>query len=82
MGTVITIYVLLLIVFVVISGLIFRHTLKFSYLSPKFKYIVALFAFISLALIILSVYLIFQVDGGSNTLDTNTPSSSSGELNF
>jgi len=82
MGTTIFIYVVLLLIFIAISGLIFRHTLKFSYLSPKFRYIVVLFAFISLALIILSVYLLSQVDNSSNSTPINNTPSTSGELNF
>jgi len=90
MTTAIVFYILLLLVFLIISSLIFRHTIKFSYLSPRFRYIVGVFAAVSFVIIIFSVYLLFQIDGGSSTGSFKEPTSSSssgsssgsGDLNF
>ena len=88
MGTAIVIYILLLIVFLIISSLILRHAVKFNYLSPGFKYVVGAFGVIALIVIIFSIYLLFQMDsggGGSNYYDPapyTPPSSSTGDLNF
>lgn len=88
MGTAIALYILLLIVFLIISGLILRHTIKFNYLSPRFKYIVGVFGIIAVTVIIFSVYLLFKMESGSTTHyyetvpSSSTPSSGSGNLNF
>lgn len=58
MFIVIAIYAVLLIVFLVVSGLIFRHTVKFGYLSPRFKTIASVFGIFALIIIILSIYLV------------------------
>ncbi len=91
MGTAIVLYILLLIVFLIISSLILRHTVKFSYLSPRFKYVVGIFAVIATIVIIFSIYLLFKM--GSNSSSTNyydstpsptpsIPTTSSSDLNF
>jgi len=87
MGTAIAIYILLLLVFLVISGLILRHTIKFSYLSSRFRYIVGVFGIIAATVIVFSVYLLIQMDSGSSThyyetTSSPTPSTNSSDLNF
>lgn len=87
MTTTIVLYILLLIVFLVISSLIFRHTVKYRYLSPRFTYVVSFFAFIALVIIIFSVYLLFKVGGSPSTTNfapstPSIPSSNGGGLNF
>ena len=88
MTTVIILYILLLIVFLIISSLILRHSIKFGYLSPRFKYMVIVFGIIASIVIILSVYILFRMGTGSdnNGYYNPTPSSSStpsgGNLNF
>lgn len=84
MATLIVLYILLLIVFLIISSLILRHTVKFSYLSPRFKYIVGIFAVISLTVILFSIFLLFKmgsVSTGTSTLPP-TRAPSTGNLNF
>ena len=61
MYIVIAIYAVLLIVFLVISGLIFRHTVKFGYLSPRFKKVVSVFGILALIITIFSIYLIISL---------------------
>ena len=58
MGLVLAIYIILLIIFLMACALIFRHTVKFGYLSPKFKIIVTVFGIIALIVIIFSLYLV------------------------
>ena len=84
MATAIIIYILLLIVFLIISSLILRHTVKFSYLSPRFRYIVAVFGIISVIVIIFSVFLLFKMQPNSSTGFDSGPTipSSTGNLNF
>ena len=89
MGTAIVIYMLLLIVFLIISSLILRHAIKFNYLSPRFKYVVSGFGLIALIVIIFSVYLLFKMGPKSSTnyYDSTPsspaiPSTNSGDLNF
>lgn len=84
MATLIVLYILLLIVFLIISSLILRHTIKFSYLSPRFKYIVAIFALISLGAILFSILLLFKMEPSSSTGFDSRPSTpiGSGDLNF
>ena len=85
MATTIVLYILLLLVFLVISSLIFRHTVKFSYLSPRFKYIVGVFGLIAVVVIIFSIFLLFQMgDGPSTSYYDNdpAPTTTSGDLNF
>jgi len=81
----IAVYILLLIVFLIVSSLIVRHLMKFGYLSPNFKYVVIVFGVISLTIIIFSIYLLFLV-GGSDSSNYYDPyintGGSSGDLNF
>jgi amino acid transporter len=83
MTTAIVLYILLLFIFLVISSLIFRHAIKFSYLSPRFKYIVGIFAVITFAVIVFSIYLLLRTGGPSTDFyDSGSVPSSSGGLNF
>lgn len=89
MGTAIVLYILLLIVFLIISSLILRHAIKFSYLNPRFKYVVGGFGIIAVIVIIFSIYLLFKMSPSSNSTNyyDSTPSpyipaTSSGDLNF
>ncbi len=61
MGIVLAVYIILLIGFLVISALILRHAVKYSYLSPKFKTVVSVFGILALAGVILSLYLVIQL---------------------
>ena len=78
------IYILFLIIFFVASGLIFRHTVKFGYLSQRFKTIVIIFGLLALSVIIFSFYIFLQVlTTSSETYSTsNSPTFNSGDLNF
>lgn len=86
MTTAIIFYILSLLLFLIISSLIFRHTVKFSYLSPRFKYIVGFFAIIALVVILFSITLLFRIGKGSQTdfHDSGNINSdvSTGNLNF
>ncbi len=86
MTLIILIYVLLLIVFLVVSSLVLRHAVKFGYLSPGFKTIVVEFGILAFCVIIFSVYLMLQIGepsgGGYDYIDTYTESTSTGDLNF
>lgn len=77
---------MLLVAFLTISGLLLRHAVKFGYLSPRFKIVVAIFGIISLAVIIFSISLIFQIGNSENSgyeyYNTKTESTSTGGLNF
>lgn len=78
------IYILFLLIFFIASGLIFRHTVKFGYLSQRFKTIVTIFGLLALSVIIFSIYIFLQVlTPSSETYSTSSPpTSNSGELNF
>lgn len=80
--TVIAIYVILLLVFLIMSALIFRHTVKYSYLSTRFKITVSAFGILALIVLIFSIFLIFQLDGkpSSPTFAPSVPSNV--EINF
>lgn len=89
MGSAIVLYILLLIVFLIISSLILRHTVKFSYLSPRFKYVVGVFGLIAVIVIIFSIYLLFKMGPSTSSINyydsTPTPSvptTRSSDLNF
>lgn len=90
MGTAIVIYILLLIIFLIVSSLILRHTMKYNYLSPHFKYIVGGFGIIAVMVIIFSIYLLFKMGSGSGSGNSDyspsptptIPKTSSGDLNF
>lgn len=83
MTAAVIIYVLLLIIFLAVSMLILRHAIKFGYLSPRFKIVVWIFATISIAVIIFSIFLLLQIGEpvSTNPYTPSSPSSSSG-LNF
>jgi len=55
MAIVLTIYIVLLVIFLVMCALIFRHTVKFGYLSPRFKTVVTIFGILALGIIIFSL---------------------------
>ncbi len=78
--TIIT-YIILLIGFLVFSALIFRYTSKFSYLSPRFKYAVGVFALLSAGIIVLSLYFLMQAGSVSSSNSSGNTTSNS-ELNF
>lgn len=87
MGTAIVVYILLLIIFLIISSLILRHAMKFSYLSPNFKYVVGVFAITASIVIIFSIFLLVKMDSGNggNNYYEPTPYSAptnTGDLNF
>jgi len=85
MTTVIVIYIALLLVFFFVSSLIFRHTMKYSYLSPRFRTVVTIFGLLSACVIAFSLYLLsglLNFDLPSfNPTRGNTPSVS-GNLDF
>ena len=84
----IIIYVLLIIVFLALSSLVFRHNIKFGYLCPSFKITTLIFALISIIVISFSIYLLFQINNSStyDPYDSYTNPSennnSSSNLNF
>lgn len=86
MSVIILIYILLLIVFLVVSSLILRHTVKFGYLSPRFKTVAIIFGILALFVIILSIYLMSQIgrpsSGEYEYYNNNAESVSTGDLNF
>jgi len=83
MNLIVFLFIVLALILIGISALIFRHTIKFKHLSPRFKYIVALFAIISMTTIIFGIYLIFTLDSNSTSnLNNSGSSNNSGELNF
>ncbi len=72
--------------FMATSALIFRHTIKFSYLSPRFKTVVAVFSGVAVVVIIFSLFLIISLFSGGSTPTSSdyTPetSTSSSDINF
>jgi hypothetical protein len=86
MTIIVLVYILLLIVFLVISSLILRHTVKFGYLSPSFKIVVAIFGVLALCVIVFSIYLMFQINKpASSSYEypiTPTQPAVTGDLNF
>lgn len=83
MGIVITLFTFLFIAFLIGSGLIVRHTLKFGYLNPKFRLVTVIYIVLSLLVILLGIYLLTQA-GAAPSPAPYTPgsSNSSTELNF
>jgi hypothetical protein len=81
MGLVVATYVILLIIFLVMSSLIFRHAVKYGYLSPRFKTLVVLFGAVSLITIVLTFYFLIKLFGAPSTPSFPTFSTGS-ELNF
>lgn len=84
MGTLLTvIYAILIIAFLVASALILRHTVKFSYLSPRFKTIVSIFGLLALVVIVFSLYLVILSNrSASSSFSDFTPSTPSSGINF
>jgi len=83
MGLVLAIYIVLLIIFLAICALIFRHTIKYGYLSPKFKMVVVVFGIIALIVIIFSIYLATKLFGALPSPSYYTPSvSTPSEIQF
>jgi len=85
MTTVIVIYITLLLVFFFVSSLIFRYTIQYSYLSPRFKTVVTVFSLLAVCVIAFSLYLLagllnFDLPNFNPTRG-NTPSAS-GNLDF
>ena len=77
------IYAVLLIIFLVISTLIFRHTVKFSYVSPRFKKIALIFGILALIIIIFSLYLVIRLFLPPLSSPTYTfPSAYPSDINF
>lgn len=73
------IYIILLLIFLVISGLILRYTIKFSYLSPRFKKVIWIFGILSFFIILFSAYrliTLFHVD--LNSVIPSLPAPGSG----
>ncbi len=85
MGLVLAIYIILLLAFLVGCAMIFRHTIKFGYLSPTFKTVVSVFAVLALAGVIFSLYLVIGLfskpSGSSYTYPTPTVITPS-DINF
>lgn len=73
------IYVLLLIIFVAVTALILRFTVKFGYLSPRFKYAVGGFLILSIILIGFSLYLLANTSSSGSSGGTTQQQ---GGLNF
>lgn len=83
MGLVLAIYIILLLVFLVACALIFRHTIKYGYLSPKFKTVVSVFAVLALVGVILSLYLVISLFSVSSGPSYSYPSvSTPSDINF
>ena len=82
----IVIYIFLLIVFLGISGLIIRHTIKFGYLSPDFKKVVIVFGVLSIIVIIYSIYVLTlfgkPAESGYDYYEEFSEPATTGELNF
>jgi len=84
MTLLIAIYILLIALFLVMSSLVFRHTVKFGYLSPRFRLVMGIFGTLAVGIITLSVYLLFvlsQVSESGVSPVQPTHSNSNG-LNF
>jgi len=76
------VYIVLLVFFLLASAMIFRHTLKFSYLSPRFKTIVMTFGIIALVVIIYTIYLVISLRNTSNPSSLTPTTTSTSEINF
>jgi len=83
-SVVIIVYIVLLVFFLLASAMIFRHTLKFSYLSPRFKAIIMTFGIIALAVIIYTIYLVISLYHQQSSPSTFSPSpaTSTSDINF
>ena len=78
----ILIYIVLLFIFLIVSSLIFRHAVKFGYLAPSFKILVVIFGIIALAVIVFSVFLLFQIGSPNEVPYMDSYNNSPGGLNF
>jgi len=80
MAIIILIYILLLIGFFAASAFIFRHLVKYGYLSKKFRIVVIVFGILSAVTIAFSIYLISST---RSNINGSTPSyNNSSGLNF
>lgn len=95
-GFTVFIYIIFLIIFSVTAALIFRHAVKYSYLSPRFKKIVIIFGIMSSVVIVISIYLIIRLlftapstspspslnNDINKTNNTDTINTNSSDINF
>jgi len=81
MTIVITVYIILLIAFLIISSMLFRQAIKFGYLAPRFRIVVAVFGILSLLVIGFSIYII-SLTGTPSGYEYMNTGGSSGGLNF
>ncbi|MBI5421689.1 hypothetical protein HZA44_00965 [Candidatus Peregrinibacteria bacterium] len=51
-------YCVLMVIFLLMSVLTLRHTMKFGYIDPRFKTLGWIFGFVVLAIILVTVYLV------------------------
>ena len=83
MGIILAVYIVLMVIFLVMSALIVRHTVKYGYLSQKFKTIVTVFGLIALGVIIFSLYMVISLFGGSSPSSSSPDKTvNSGAINF
>ena len=84
MALVLIIYIILLAIFLVMCALIFRHTVKYGYLSPRFRVIVTVFGILALGIIIFSLYLVFQLfqDGSPSSFSVPTSVTTPTDIQF
>lgn len=77
------VYIVLILIFLVMSALIVRHTVKYGYLSQKFKSIVTIFGLIALGVIVFSLYMMISLfTGSSPSSSPSVKTVNSGEINF
>lgn len=81
---VLMIYLASLLIFFIVGTLIIRHTVKYSYLSPRFKNVVLVFGLVAGVTILFSMFMMYQLlsySGGSRSAaEPYSPSSS--QINF
>lgn len=65
MTTITIIYALSLLIFGFFAGFIVRHTVRYGYLSPRFKIAIFLFGAMALGLILFSLTLLLRLWGGN-----------------
>ncbi|PIZ70642.1 hypothetical protein COY07_06380 [Candidatus Peregrinibacteria bacterium CG_4_10_14_0_2_um_filter_43_11] len=85
MIAVVIIYIVLITIFFIFAGLIFRHAIKFSYLSQRFKTITFIFGLMALAIVIFSMVMLLQLYSGTSNKSPSVPktnTSGGGNLNF
>ena len=86
-GFITAIYITLMIIFLASSALIVRHAITYSYLSSRFKKLVAIFSVISIGVIVFSIYLMMELYSASSSSTPSysspaTSTSSSSGINF